>query len=199
MTPFIKKRPPALKHGGYSTMGVLPGESAADFAKLHRQLVAEWTPSGALEDETVVTMARALWRKRNLPTLRLAKFSQQWTAQIYSAMVPAIGEDTRPAVESHVERTFDEKCQAAEQQARQELGELYELVEMGEAATMEALMQDLQVQERLDAVVDRCIKRLLMVRGLKSMSIGQAAAPMQALPSPVTRRAMKDCEDDINS
>ena len=47
-------------------MSVLPGESAAEFGKLHRELVAEWTPNGALEGETVATMARALWRKKEI-------------------------------------------------------------------------------------------------------------------------------------
>jgi hypothetical protein len=90
MSLVIKKMPPALKHGGYSVMSVLPGESAAEFAKLHRELVAEWTPNGALEGETVAAMARALWRKKNLQTLRIAKLAQERVAQIHSAMVPGV-------------------------------------------------------------------------------------------------------------
>jgi len=174
MSPVIKAMPPALKHGAYSTTSVLPGESAAEFAKMHRELVTEWAPNGALEGDIVATLARALWRKN--------KLAQDRMAQIHNAMVPCIGEDA-PSDQSKFERTFIEKCRAAEQQARKELGEQYALVEMGEEATIDHLMQELQVQERLDAVVDRCIKRLLMVRGLKSMSIGRASAPLQALTS----------------
>ncbi len=55
--------PPALKHGAYSATSVLPGESRAAFEKLHRNLKAEWSPSGALEDDIVMTMARLIWRK----------------------------------------------------------------------------------------------------------------------------------------
>ena len=182
MSPVIKAMPPALKHGAYSTTSVLPGESAAEFAKMHWELVTEWAPNGALEGDIVATMARALWRKNNLDTLRIAKLAQDRMAQIHNAMVPCIGEDA-PSDQSKFERTFIEKCRAAEQQARKELGEQYALVEMGEEATIDHLMQELQVQERLDAVVDRCIKRPLMVRGLKSMSIGRASAPLQALTS----------------
>jgi hypothetical protein len=36
--------------------------------------------------------------------------------------------------------------------------------------TIERLMKDLEVVERLDAVVDKCVKRLLMVRGVKALA-----------------------------
>ena len=61
---------------------------------------------------------------------------------------------------------------------------------MGEEATIDHLMQELQVQERLDAVIDRCIKRLLMVRGVKSMLMGEALAPSQGIPEPPKRRVI---------
>ena len=51
----IGRIPPALKHGAYSATSVLPGESRAAFEKLHRNLKAEWSPSGALEDDIVMT------------------------------------------------------------------------------------------------------------------------------------------------
>jgi len=43
------------------------------------------------------------------------------------------------------------------------------IVEMGEEATVDYLMKDLALQERLDAMIDKCLKRLLLVRGVKSM------------------------------
>jgi hypothetical protein len=49
--------------------------------------------------------------------------------------------------------------EAAEDQARKELGERYALVEIGETATMDRLLQDLAVEERLDAMIDKCLKR----------------------------------------
>jgi hypothetical protein len=80
------------------------------------------------------------------------------------------------------ERTFTEKWCVAERQAREELGELYDLVEMGDEATVDRLMKDLEVQEQLDGMIDRCIKRLLMVRGLKSMMIGSASTSPKGPP-----------------
>ena len=46
----VNRNHPALKHGAYSATAVLPGESRAAFEKLHRDLIAELTPSGVLED-----------------------------------------------------------------------------------------------------------------------------------------------------
>ena len=57
---------PALKHGGYTALSVLPGESRAEFDKLHRNVTAEWSPSGATEEDIVSSIAHLLWRKHNL-------------------------------------------------------------------------------------------------------------------------------------
>ena len=64
---------PALKHGAYSAIAVLPGESRAEFEKLHRDLMAEFTPSGALEDAYRDGHRASLWRKQNLATLRICR------------------------------------------------------------------------------------------------------------------------------
>jgi len=65
----VKKHHPALKHAGYAATGILPGESSAEFEKLHRDLIAELGPNGALENDIVATVARLVWRKKNLETL----------------------------------------------------------------------------------------------------------------------------------
>jgi hypothetical protein len=183
MSMRIKKLHPALKHAGYSATTILPGEDPAEFAKLHRALIDEWTPNGALEDDIVATMARAQWRKKNISTFRLAELARQRVMQIRDAMLSGIGEEPATDESIELEKAFIEKCRAAENQASKELGELYALVEMGDEATLDRLMKELEVQERLDAMTDRCIKRLLLVRGLKSMPIGTSAPP-KSLPGP---------------
>ena len=70
------RTPPALKHGAYSATAILPGESQAEFEKLHRDTIAEWTPSGVLENDIVMTITRLLWRKQNLDTLPLQNRSE---------------------------------------------------------------------------------------------------------------------------
>ena len=183
MSVQIKKRRPALKHAGYSATSILPGESEAEFGKLHRELISELVPNGVLEDETVAAIAHLVWRKRNLVTFRIAEIAQQRLNQLRGAMVPGI--DVPKSDESiEFERTFIEKCQVAEKQAHRELGELYALVEMGHAATVDRLMKDLEVQDRLDAMIDKCLKRLLFVRELKSMFIGSTSASPKSLPNP---------------
>ena len=72
----VDRSHPALKHGAYSATTLLPGESRAEFEKLHRDLMAELTPSGVLEDDIVTTIAHLVWRKKNLATLRISERAQ---------------------------------------------------------------------------------------------------------------------------
>ena len=80
----FKKLHPALKHAGYSALSVLPGEDVAEFEKLHRDVIAEYTPNGVSENDIVATMARVLWRKQNLPTFRIAELARRRCDQIRS-------------------------------------------------------------------------------------------------------------------
>ncbi len=63
-----------------------------------------------------------------------------------------------------------QKSRAADEQAREELGEIYQLIDVGTAATIVGLMKELDVKERLDGMINRCLKQLLTVRGVKSLS-----------------------------
>jgi hypothetical protein len=49
---------------------VLPGEGPEEFAALFRALTGEWMLVGATEEEAVLGVAKAVWRKR-----RVQKFS----------------------------------------------------------------------------------------------------------------------------
>ena len=71
--------------------------------------------------------------------------------------------------------------QAREQRARKELGEAYELVAAGEIVTRSRLEEELKLEANLDAHIDRCLKRLLHVRGIKSLSAAPAAGPLRQL------------------
>ena len=72
-----RKTPSAFKHGAYANTAVLDGEDPKEFEKLHRDLIAEFAPQGALEDHIIATMARLMWRKENLATNRLATLRLQ--------------------------------------------------------------------------------------------------------------------------
>jgi hypothetical protein len=74
--------------------------------------------------------------------------------------------------------------EAAANAARSELGDAFALAELGDAATIDRLLQDLAVEERLDAMIDKCLKRLLYLRGLKSLPTASLSALPPPIPSP---------------
>ncbi len=179
----VKKTHPALKHAGYAATSLLPGESAAQFGKLHQDLIAELVPNGALEDDIVASVAHLLWRKQNFATFRIAELARSHCQQIENEEVPSPPSFFDPAF--MVDPALREAgYRAAEVRARKELGDTYELVEIGEAATVDAMMKDLEIQERLDAMIYKCLKRLLFLRGLKSISEVSSSAPPKSLAGP---------------
>jgi hypothetical protein len=176
------KTHPALKHAGYSAATILPGEDAAAFDRLHQKLAAEFNPAGPLEESIVADMAHLMWRKQNLATYQIAPRINEYCKQValknvvaeppaYSLSVP--GFDGSPEYQEQLR----EATRMAERQVRQEIGEIYSLIDIGELATIEGLMDELNVSERLDGLIDKCLKRLLMVRGVKSLSLTSPSAP----------------------
>jgi len=180
MSNRIDRLHPAVKHGAYSATNVLPGESRAAFEKLHRDLIAEYAPSGVHEQHIVMNMARLIWRQQNLTTLRIAERAQARRAAIVNEKF-----NVNPLllITKELNEVDPKKLKrVAESEAQEELGETYEFVEIGEAATFDGLINELEIQERLDAAIIRCLKQLLMVRGVKSV----AAAPPSASPKRIT-------------
>ena len=59
-----KWKPPNYKHGAYSRDVIVPGEDEKEFKRLHSALVQEWMPVGATEQDAVLSLAEAIWRKR---------------------------------------------------------------------------------------------------------------------------------------
>jgi hypothetical protein len=71
--------------------------------------------------------------------------------------------------------------QTAEVQARKELGEAYELVEVGETVTVERLLRDLGVEDRLDVMIDKCLKRFWRSAGTaRRASRSRSVPPIMA-------------------
>ena len=115
----------AVKHGGYAET-LLPGEDVTQFEGLHRSLVLELDPSGAVEDDIVASMARLLWRKQHLAEFR-----------------------TGTRTPGHA-----------------------------------GLMYSLELEDRLDSLIDKCLKRLLFVRGVKTVASGSMSASSPRLIAP---------------
>jgi hypothetical protein len=179
----IKKVPPALKHGAYSAITLLPGEDRAAFDKLHSDVIADLAPAGPLEDDIVYTLARYLWRKRNLNTFHIAELARDHCSALQSQLRPksTMGQFNLDGIDSDEDEAA---CLAAEDQARRELGDAYQLVEIGKTATLHGLMEELTAEEHLDAMIDRCIKRLLLLKGLKSLPHTSPATPPLRISGP---------------
>ena len=171
---------PALKHGGYSGTTLLPGEDPATFEKLYSDLTAELGPVGRLEEDIVASIARLVWRKQNLSTYRLAEQAKNRRSAIYSSLVPQIDFGLSSFADKRDPEQIRAAQRAAEEQARKELGKALELAEMGDAATTDYLLNELSVVDRLEGMIDRCLKRLLFVRGLKSISTTPSASTSAA-------------------
>jgi hypothetical protein len=182
MLTRLNKVHPALKHAGYSATTLLPGEDPAAFEKLHRALIHEFAPLGTLEEEIVADMARLIWRKQNLATFRIAQLAQKRHHEINAEKVPTLfpgDEDYLAAKEAQ-----REGYRAAKEQAQQELGDTYELIDIGEPATIKGLMDELDIKERLDSLISKCLKQLLMVRGVKSLSAASSSVPTPQISGP---------------
>ena len=68
-----KRVPPALKHGIYSGLGLLPTESRAKFRKFRKQIFAELNLIGRLEEDIGGEIVVLEWRRQNLFTYDLAQ------------------------------------------------------------------------------------------------------------------------------
>ncbi len=234
---------PALKHGGYSGMSLLPGEDPAEFEKLRKDLVAEYAPTGRHEHEIVETIARLIWRKQSLSSYGLA----EWARKRYSAIkleqekagnirAHETSNKTRkhreklhnaldqyltekeakgePPSDDEMEQIkaqyadpdiaaqeeYDElwlkvmqhskfrertaQQQADQEKIQQEMGDTaFELARMSQVGTTGYLMHELSLIDRMDAMIDRCLKRLLLVRGIKSISQSVSEATPKLITS----------------
>jgi hypothetical protein len=185
----IKKFHPALKHGACSATGLLPGEDRAALEKLRQDLISELRPEGPLESDTVETIARLLWRKQHPETLRIAESARNRYSAISSKLVPS----TLPPLpnlyyDPNWEPPDPAEVEAARKvavaQAQEELGDRYAFVEMGETATLEQMFKELEVEGRFDAMIDKLLKRLLFLKGLKSLPSAAASAPLPRIRGP---------------
>jgi hypothetical protein len=183
LTGFNKVHP-ALKHAGYSATTLLPGEDPAAFEKLHQVLIAEFTPNGALEEDIVADIARLTWRKQNLATFRIAQLAQKRHHEINAEKVPTLDFCADDEDYLALQEARREGYRAAKEQAQQELGDTYELIDIGEPATIKGLMDELDIKERLDSLISKCLKQLLMVRGVKSLSAAPSSVPMPQISGP---------------
>ena len=157
---------PALRHGAYSGLALLPGESEAGFRKLRDGLYAEYKPNTPSLRYAVDDMTRYMWRLHHLyiyrfgeeARRRLQKTSAEFVAQAQSEFMLLSS------------RRVHEAKVAAEERARDELTSAWTLVELGDVLTFDYLTRELEIAERLERAIERCIKRIVLTRGVHSLT-----------------------------
>jgi hypothetical protein len=58
------------------------------------------------------------------------------------------------------------------------------LIDIGEPATIDGLMKELDIKERLDGLIYKCLKQLLAVRGVKSLSPASSSVATPQISGP---------------
>jgi hypothetical protein len=181
MSIKAKRLPSALKHGAYSEAALLPGDDPDEFKALHEGLIADFRPNGRMEEETVLSIARLTWRRQNLARFEFGQLSHY----VFETMERLLAEegDSIRKFDKEILAAFDKVAEVSKR-AREAKGTrpAVEVVEGWRVAVLARLMKELEVEERLDAMIDRLIKRLLFVRGLKSIT------PSEVMPSPSSAR-----------
>jgi hypothetical protein len=182
MSERSKKFPAAFKHGAYARTILFPGEDAAAYKKLRDEVFAEFAPVGAVEEDIVMELADLLWRKQNLGIFRFAEKVKGRHSAIFAGCSPPLQfpmmDLYRP--EERAPEEVRALRAAAEKQAREELGESLQLVDMGQEITIKYYTEELDLVDRINGNIDRCVKRLLLVRGAKSMSLSPPSAATPA-------------------
>ncbi len=82
----MKRSKNSLTHGVYSQEIILPWEDAKAFDSLHQEIRRDLKPSGWLQEETVLDIAKEHWRRRRLAiSYALPFYENQMTPELMEA------------------------------------------------------------------------------------------------------------------
>ena len=209
------KQPNAQKHGVFAEMAILPGEVPEEFEELHSDLVEEWAPAGATEEDAVLTIAKGVWRKRRVQNFRAVQMLNNSANPMHPSYSEILGlrvfvalMTTEPEVAfaayaksslradkiNHLKQKFprsdfkstSEWAQAVideinsvlipnSERDRQQGADLVSVSRSAATFSDDVFNQELALDERLDAIIDRAVKRLIQTKTMKQM-LGQAGA-----------------------
>ena len=208
-----RKHPNAQKHGIFAATAILPGEDPREFDELRSALIAEWAPDGATEEEAVLSIAKAAWRKRRVQKFlevqimknRLdpnhASFDEFFGLLGFAALLQSQPDRAfdeyasrclRPDKISSLKSKFPRSEYASTSHWAQaiireinsmpeseilpgEAGNVVGLFQSFATVSNELFKQELALDERLDAMIDRAVKRLIQTKAMKQM-LGQTSA-----------------------
>ena len=106
-----------------------------------------------------MNMARLIWRNDNLGTLCIAERAQSRCSAIYEKFNAEI---FHTDIRSGKTRREYASCRGP---GPKEFGDMHELVEVGEAATIDGLTRELDIKERLAAGIEKCLKTIIAREG----------------------------------
>jgi hypothetical protein len=201
MSQFVRSLN-ALKHGGYSNLGVLPGEDPKEFTRFHQSVIADLDPSGPIECDIVLNLAKCLWRKSRLGIYAVAEAARKEWGQVFAErdtpywdftfeMLKKLSRDTKHLMDTleleegtrtavieqlpHIEevnRCIDalpaSEGEPDEELMRKELIKC-KLASLGDRITIEELIKEIELDARLEARIDRLLKRLYQLKAAKQM------------------------------
>jgi hypothetical protein len=170
--PILYDVYPALRHGAYSGLTLLPGESETEFRELLEQIIAEYKLVGPSERAIGLQLTQISWREQRLEIYGYAEQARERYSEIRQEQVPQSG-PSYAEIKSGAEPDpydVDKDEKAAEKQARKELGSAFLLIELGEVLTQSRLAWEVELADRLSRRKDRLLKQLLFIRGVKSTS-----------------------------
>jgi len=214
------KVPNALKHGVFAQGLILPGENEKEFAELYLSLINEWAPQGTTECDAVLTIAKAMWRKRRLQKFRraevrrrmldpaqpsyngilaLSAFAELLKLKPETAFKVYADALLRQELIDDLKSKFPSTRYQSEVDRARAIAEEIELRAKTESALIpddailsrtslafssDAFKEIVTLEERLDALIDRAVRRLMQAKFAKdlartSMERGSIDSPKQ--------------------
>ena len=234
-----QKRPNAQKHGAYATTLIVSGEDPQEFQDLYSGLAEEWMPVGATEEDAVLSIAKAVWRKRRVQKFLEAKlfyntfdpshpsYDQSQSLRLFRNLIllkPEVAFEEhaprllRPDKIQYLEQKFPRwKFRTVLQWAEALADEIDEITGEIPSAPMadtwmakeavkglnlgsllyssetfwgDVFKDELSLDERLDAMIDRAVKRLMQMKTMKQMFRQINYDQADGLPSKATMKLL---------
>jgi hypothetical protein len=172
---------------------ILPDENSEDFERLHQSLIEEWKPKGALEEDTVLTLAESIWLKRRVERFyhREATWAQEHPGEEElndmdlfakaldeAALIASLPQRYREWIETNLPQSKFINAQLWIRRLKSampdsivihELSVMKEQTSLAFKAEKAALLRDLTAKkialdERLDSRIDKAVKRLAQLK-----------------------------------
>lgn len=174
-------KPSALKHGAFSKMHFLPGEDPQEFEDLKARLFAEYKPSGGSEEETLESIAEVMWRERRLGIYQHVQYLRGRRSGRAGTRGPWPGADPlarQAAYLTSAARTGGRPDPAEVEQILKDQEAAAELtidnddrlLELGNVLTLDHLNKELDVQNKLQSMIDRLFKRYWQIKAMKPLA-----------------------------